>query len=436
VTISAIQANGSVIIEDMNVKANALTGGASTLYVNAADEQSIIFQTEATGGDLAPALTIDKDKLAAFSGAVTVAGNLTVNGTTTTINTTNLSVEDANIEVASGATNSSEANGAGLTVAGAAATLLYVHDGAKWAVNKPLDVTGNLHSTAQVSGASASFTNAMSSGSASITNACTAGSLSDGTATLDDGSLSSVVNIGLSGTISGGTTISCTGDISTTSDTISAVQGGAIYTPGGISAKKDARFGYWTAAGAHYNALHIDTNGNLIAEPNLATITAAGAAANAVIVSAKMGATAAGAAKPAAGEVAMAAVEGDQENSNCVQVALQGHSTQHRVMGVCHTTADAGAMGKIVKKGAVNVVCVASATAQENYIGKFAYAKPGTPHVMFEADLAEDTWTTAGQEVWLMGTVIQSITNPTAQNAGLVRIELDPVLVAKIEQNI
>ena len=52
----------------------------------------------------------------AASGDLTITGNLTVNGTQTVLNTATLEVEDLNIMVAKGALNSSDANGAGLTI--------------------------------------------------------------------------------------------------------------------------------------------------------------------------------------------------------------------------------------------------------------------------------------------------------------------------------
>ena len=61
------------------------------------------------------------------SGNVTVAGNLTVNGTTTTINSTTLTVDDKVVVIASGAADSSAADGAGISVDGASATILYDH---------------------------------------------------------------------------------------------------------------------------------------------------------------------------------------------------------------------------------------------------------------------------------------------------------------------
>jgi hypothetical protein len=83
---------------------------------------------------------------------VTVSGNLTVNGTTTTLNTATLDVEDLNITVAKGAANAAAANGAGLTVDGASATLLYASTGDKFVFNKSVDATGfngNLTGTVQ-----------------------------------------------------------------------------------------------------------------------------------------------------------------------------------------------------------------------------------------------------------------------------------------------
>lgn len=53
------------------------------------------------------------------SGTVTIAGNLTVNGTTTTINSTTITVDDKNIVLAEGNTLDSGADGGGITLSGA-----------------------------------------------------------------------------------------------------------------------------------------------------------------------------------------------------------------------------------------------------------------------------------------------------------------------------
>ena len=56
-----------------------------------------------------------------------VAGNLVVQGTTTTVSSTTLDVSDKNLTLAKGAADSATADGAGLTIDGAGATLNYVH---------------------------------------------------------------------------------------------------------------------------------------------------------------------------------------------------------------------------------------------------------------------------------------------------------------------
>ena len=72
---------------------------------------------------------------------LTLSGDLTVNGTTTTLNTATLEVEDLNITVARNAASSAAADGAGLTVAGASATFNYSHSGTKWVANKAIEAT-------------------------------------------------------------------------------------------------------------------------------------------------------------------------------------------------------------------------------------------------------------------------------------------------------
>src|SRR5210317_333259 len=56
---------------------------------------------------------------------ITVCGNLTVTGTTTSVNSTTLNVSDINITLADGANDCTQANGAGITIAGADACLFY-----------------------------------------------------------------------------------------------------------------------------------------------------------------------------------------------------------------------------------------------------------------------------------------------------------------------
>lgn len=73
------------------------------------------------------------------TGTVVIAGNLQVDGTTTTINSTTVTVDDLNMVLASGSPNASAANGAGLTVDGASATFTYSSSDDRWNLNKPLN---------------------------------------------------------------------------------------------------------------------------------------------------------------------------------------------------------------------------------------------------------------------------------------------------------
>ena len=75
---------------------------------------------------------------------VTVSGDLTVNGTLTTINSTDLTVTDKNITIANGAANAAAANGAGITVDGANATITYTSADDSWNLNKDVNITGGL----------------------------------------------------------------------------------------------------------------------------------------------------------------------------------------------------------------------------------------------------------------------------------------------------
>ena len=86
------------------------------------------------------------------TGTLVIAGNLQVDGTTTTINSTTVAIDDLNFSIATDAADSAAANGAGITIGGASATLLYTHATTSWDMNKPLNVTGNIGVSGTVDG--------------------------------------------------------------------------------------------------------------------------------------------------------------------------------------------------------------------------------------------------------------------------------------------
>ena len=84
--------------------------------------------------------TIDPAAVGDNTGTLVIAGNLQVDGTTTTINSTTMTVDDLNITLASGAANAAAANGAGITVDGASATLTYNSTPDAWSFNKNVGI--------------------------------------------------------------------------------------------------------------------------------------------------------------------------------------------------------------------------------------------------------------------------------------------------------
>jgi hypothetical protein len=87
---------------------------------------------------------------ASFSGNVTVGGNLVVNGTTTTISSTTMSVADKNIELAQGSTTDAAADGGGITLHGTGDyTLNWVSATASWTSSENFNIlTGKTYKIA------------------------------------------------------------------------------------------------------------------------------------------------------------------------------------------------------------------------------------------------------------------------------------------------
>lgn len=106
---------------------------------------------------------IDPSAVGDNTGTVRIAGSLQVDGSTTTINSTTLDVDDLNITLAAGAVNAGAANGAGITIDGASASLIYSASGDRFDLNKALAVSGALSAT------SLSFTSSISDGTTTIT---------------------------------------------------------------------------------------------------------------------------------------------------------------------------------------------------------------------------------------------------------------------------
>lgn len=102
--------------------------------------------------------TIDPAAVGDNTGTVIIKGDLQVDGTTTTINSTTVSIDDKNIVLADGAANAAAADGAGITVTGAGATFTYTSSDDRWNLNKNLNIS-------RVYGTATNVSNSHSAGS-------------------------------------------------------------------------------------------------------------------------------------------------------------------------------------------------------------------------------------------------------------------------------
>ena len=85
-----------------------------------------------------------------FTGDVTINGNFTVLGSATEISTTELTVEDKLITIASGSADSAAANGAGIYIDGANESITWDHSNSRFNISDDLNVEGNVTATGDV----------------------------------------------------------------------------------------------------------------------------------------------------------------------------------------------------------------------------------------------------------------------------------------------
>jgi len=103
------------------------------------DKLDILGNIKLSGQIRGPAnFVIDPATVGDDTGTVVIKGNLQIDGETTTINSTTVSIDDKNIVLASGALNTAAADGAGITIDGANATMLYSATNDSLVFNKTL----------------------------------------------------------------------------------------------------------------------------------------------------------------------------------------------------------------------------------------------------------------------------------------------------------
>jgi hypothetical protein len=129
---------------DLTISSQGVINVSNDLFVNSGYLKTLastayLYNTNATA-----------IQIGSTASTITIPGNLTVNGTTTTINSTTVSVDDKNIELGSVTTPTDiTADGGGITLRGTTnKTITWQSSNDKWNFNKGLYITGDLVTSA------------------------------------------------------------------------------------------------------------------------------------------------------------------------------------------------------------------------------------------------------------------------------------------------
>jgi hypothetical protein len=151
-----VEGTGEVVVPDGQFKLGSTAVTSSAAEINTLDG--------VTAGTVSAskAIIVDANKDLTGLNDVTIAGDLTVNGTTTTINSTTLQVDDKNIELGTVSTPSdTTADGGGITLKGGASdkTITWVNSTDSWDFNQSVKVTGTGAFTERVNVGSGTLAN-------------------------------------------------------------------------------------------------------------------------------------------------------------------------------------------------------------------------------------------------------------------------------------
>jgi len=203
-----------------------------------------------------PTLTIDPNGAGGTDGNVVITGNLTVQGTTTTINSNSITTNDLQINMANNAANATSANNGGIEVGPAGApyaTLLYNTASNVWVASLGISSVGNLST-----GTNLIATGNVSGGNILTNNSISAGGNVTGAYILGNGSQLTGLPAGYADSnaasflaVFGSNTISSTGTITTTAN----VTGGNILTSGIITATGNITGAYILGNGSQLTGL-------------------------------------------------------------------------------------------------------------------------------------------------------------------------------------
>ena len=149
-TLNVVGANiDSAYVDQLNVKeldvnhAHIKVADIDSANITELDAVNARIETLYTGHINGPeAIIIDPSAIGDNTGRVIIKGDLQIDGETTTVNSTTVTINDKNILLADSAADSYYADGAGITIGGANANITYVADGDKFVINKVIETPG------------------------------------------------------------------------------------------------------------------------------------------------------------------------------------------------------------------------------------------------------------------------------------------------------
>ena len=160
-TLEIVGGTNVTVTESAGVVTFNSTATATRASLNIDTDDDVVFKNLELGGASNAAvikgpatLTIDPAAHGDNTGTVVIDGNLTVEGTTTTINSTIVSIDDLAIELANNATTAAGINGAGIRIGdgGTSAELglvefLYSNPNSRMELSSAMKITGGLEGT-------------------------------------------------------------------------------------------------------------------------------------------------------------------------------------------------------------------------------------------------------------------------------------------------
>ena len=193
------QTNFAQILAEVSEADNTDEAGKLSLMVGASDGTTtalvagLVLEGEhATSGEVDVIIGAGDSSLTTVAGNLTVTGDITVNGTTTTVNSTTLTVDDKNIELGSVATPSDDtANGGGITLKGDTDhTFNWVNLTDAWTSSEHIDLANGkslLHNGAALLSSSSLAATVTSAAGIAEVGTLNAGAISSGFGHIDNG---------------------------------------------------------------------------------------------------------------------------------------------------------------------------------------------------------------------------------------------------------